>query len=233
MVKKVIKILIVIICTFCLMFTLSGCEINNDKEKTLGDKANEEIRYVENKILTFFSRYAKGEYGNIDDLDWNAIDENILELNNVLDTVILDLTDLDVGNDDIIAFRNGLNSLSIAASNKDITVVTQKCGELYSLLPTYKKKYSDNKNEINIIELKSLVVSSFVYANSLDWGNAKNTIASAETKYKEMMDDVDYMKEYSYNLNKVYILVGELKNAIDLEEIELTKIKYINFIEKI
>ena len=48
-----------------------------------------------------------------------------------------------------------------------------------------------------------------------------------------MMDDVDYMKEYAHNLNRVYILIGEMKKSIELEELELTKIKYINFIEKI
>ena len=58
-------------------------------------------------------------------------------------------------------------------------------------------------------------------------------IETADNKYKEMTDDVDYMKEYSYNLNKVYILLGELKNVINTEELELTKMKYINFIEKI
>lgn len=233
MVKKINRILITCMCTFVVMIILSGCEINKNNEKTLEDKANEEISYIENRILTFFNRYAKGEYGSDADLDWDAINENVIELNNILDTVILDLTDLDIGNEDIVSFRNGLNELTIAASNQDINLVVQKSGELYSVLPIYKKKYSNNKNEISVMELKSLVISSFAYANSLDWGNAKNTIALAETKYREMMDNVDYMKEYSYNLNKVYILIGELKNSIDLEELELTKIKYINFIEKI
>ena len=58
-------------------------------------------------------------------------------------------------------------------------------------------------------------------------------LKKAENKYRTMMDDVDYIKEYSYNLNKVFVLIGELKNAIELEEIELTKVKYINFIEKV
>ena len=40
------------------------------------------------------------------------------------------------------------------------------------------------------------------------------------------------MKEFSYNLNKIFVLLSEIKNAIYLEELELTKIKYINFIEK-
>ena len=56
-------------------------------------------------------------------------------------------------------------------------------------------------------------------------------ICATENKYKEMMDDIDYMKEYKYNLNKVYILLGELKNSIYSEEINLSKMKYINFEE--
>ena len=48
-----------------------------------------------------------------------------------------------------------------------------------------------------------------------------------------MSDNLEYMKEYSYSLNKIYILVEEFKNAVDLEQADLAKIKYINFIEKI
>ena len=62
---------------------------------------------------------------------------------------------------------------------------------------------------------------------------SKKTILETENKYKTMMDNVDYIKEYSYNLNKVFVLIGELRNAIELEELELTNIKYVNFIEKI
>ena len=47
-----------------------------------------------------------------------------------------------------------------------------------------------------------------------------------------MADNLDYMKEYSYNLNKTYVLVEEFKNAVDAEQAELSKTKYINFIEK-
>lgn len=94
-------------------------------------------------------------------------------------------------------------------------------------------KAFENKNKVKQLELKSQIVSSYVYANLLNWELASTNIDSAEKKYKEMMDDVDYMKEYSYNLNKIFVLLGELKNAINLQEIELVKLKYVNFIEKI
>ena len=223
---------IFIICI--MLFVFSGCDFLNQEDLRIEEKTTEEIRFIENKILTFYSKYAKGEYGNIEEeLNWSEIENSTIELSNVLDTIILDFSEIEISNEDIIAFRNGVNELSIACTNRDINLVMDRFNFLYSLLPQYMEKYLENKNEINILKVKTLVVSSFYYSNLYDWENAKATIELAENKYKEMMDDVDYMKEYAHNLNRVYILIGEMKKSIELEELELTKIKYINFIEKI
>ena len=231
--KKVCKYIILVICIiFCILF-LCGCEISGDDQETIGDKITEEVNYIESRILTFFNMYAKGEYGRVEDLNWDLIKENVVELNGALDTVILDMSELDIPNENIISFKDGVNRLSIATSNKDINSVFEEYRLLYSLLPGYADKSFSNKNKVKQLELKSLVVSSYVYSELLNWDLAKATIDSAETKYKEMMDDIDYMKEYSYNLNKIFVLLSEVKNAIYLEELELTKIKYVNFIEKI
>ena len=229
MIKRFYKFFILIL----ILFVLTGCELNKEHDNTIEEKIKEEISYIEDKILTFFSMYAKDEYGEIEDLNWDLIEENVVELNGVLDTVILDMSEVDISNENIINFKDGVNRLSIAASNKDINVIFEEYRALYALLPIYAEKSYTSKNEVKQLELKSLVISSYVYANLLDWENAKNSINSAETKYREMMDDVDYMKEYSYNLNKVFVLISEMRNAIEMEEVELAKIKYVNFIEKI
>ncbi|MBR3614073.1 MAG: hypothetical protein IKL55_02715 [Clostridia bacterium] len=230
MIKKVCCGLVLILAFITL---LTGCDIDNESENTIENKIQEEISYIEDKILTFFSMYAKNEYGTIDNLNWDLIEENAIELNNVLDSVILDMSEVEIPNENIINFKDSVNKLSIAVSNKDINGAFEEYRKLYALLPMYAEKSYSNKNEVKKLKLKSEVVSSYVYANLLDWEQAKNTINSAEVMYREMMDDVDYMKEYSYNLNKIFILINEQKNAIEVEEIELTKIKYVNFIEKI
>ena len=227
---KSVSIFLLII--FLTLF-LSGCELNERENQTVEDKITEEINYIENKILTFFSMYAKKEYGENEKLNWDLIEENMIELNGVLDTVILDMSEKEISNEDIINFKDGVNRLSIGTSNKDINVVLEEYRNLYSILPKFAEKAFRNKNEVKQLNLKNLVVSSYVYSELLNWGIAKETIDSAEVIYKEMMDDLDYMKEFSYNLNKVFVLISEMKNAIYLEELELTKIKYVNFIEKI
>ena len=218
---------------FFILFILTGCSRNNENsKKNLKDKVNEEISFLEDKTFTITNKYAKGEYLIDGSLQWKDISKEVEEISVSIDTIIQDLSELDVSNEDILALRNEVNSLIISAGNKDEYNLLQKASNLYSLLPNYMEKYSEDKNKIDIMKLKGLVLTSYIQANSLEWDLSKDTKILAEAKYNEMMNNIDYMKEYSNSLNKVYVLLEELKNAIELQEIELTKVKFINFIEK-
>lgn len=232
MLKNIKNFLFCIVLIISLLF-FTGCSINNDEAKSIDDKLKEEIGYVEDEILTLVNRYAKKEYLIDNNLNWDDISKDCDKINSSMDTIVLDLSETKLNNDEIVAFSNEINNLNIAISNKDEAAFIQSCNYLYSLIPGYFEKISDNKNKADLMKLKSMIVSSFVQSNSSDWEGAKTSIGLAETKYKEMMDNIDYMQEYSYNLNKVYILIEELKNAINLEEKDLSRIKYINFIEKV
>lgn len=232
MMRKQKLINLILIMVLCIL-SLTGCSMKENPEKLIEDKVGEEISYLEDEIFTVVNKYIKGEYVKDDKIKWDDVNKDVQGINTVLDTVILDLSEENISNDEIIKFKNGIDQLLIAVGNQDENSLLKINSDIYSLLPTYLEKTSKDKNKINIMKLKSLVLSSLAYSNSLEWENAKNVIGQAETKYKEMMDDVDYMKKYSYNLNKVYVLLEELKNSIDIEEIELCKMKYINFIEKI
>lgn len=215
------------------IFFITGCSMQEENSKTIQDKTDEEISFIEDEIFTIVNKYIKGEYtDDAGGIKWEDVNKEVQNLNSALDTIMLDLSEFDISNDELIKLRNEINNLSISVTSKDDYNLLQKSSYIYSLLPTYTEKYSQDKNKIDNMKLKSLVLSCMVQANFLEWDSAKNTAGLAETKYKEMMDNVDYMKEYSYNLNKVYILIGEFKNAIGLEELELAKQKYINFIEK-
>lgn len=222
---------IVVMCLFVI--SLTGCELNAEEEKTIKNKTDEEIEYLENQIITIVNKYVKREYEKDGDIAWEDVSEDVFKISNTMDTLMLDLSEYEISKEDMLAFRNEVNNLSLAVSNIDEYNLIDKCSYLYSLLPAYLEKYSDDTNKINIMKLKSLVLSSYVAANSGDWESSKNSISLAETKYNEMSNDVEYMKEYSFNLNKIYILLQEVKNAIELNEIELCKIKYLSFIEKI
>lgn len=229
--KILINFLLILIC----LMTLTGCSINLEEQQgdLMKEKTISELDYIEDAIFNIVNKYAKGEYITDGDLDWDAILEDEKKINEVLDTIILDLSEMNISQENLVILSNELNHLltvTLTENEEELLIRTQS---LYSLVPQFLNEFSENKNDIKDKELKAIALASFAYANIEEWENAKTTIQSAIDKYNEMMNDVDYMQARSYSLNKVYVLLGEVKNATDLENLELLKLKFVNFIEKI
>lgn len=227
------------ILNFCILiimlFLLTGCSgiEGQTKNATVEEKASSEIEYLEDEIFTIINKYSKDEYIKDDAIDWVAVNNDAQKISKSLDTLMLDFGEAKISNEDLNKFRNEINNLLIASSGEDEQALFASSSNLYSLLPDYYGKFSNDNNKKDIMVLKSLVLKSYINSRELNWLEAKNNAQYAENKYKEMSDNLEYMKEYSYNLNKIYILIEEFKNAVDLEQVDLSKIKYINFIEKI
>ncbi len=232
MAKKYIFYFIVLIIMLFLFTGCSGIEGKN-KSASVEEKSSSEIEYLQDRIFTLINKYSKGEYLEDDVINWKNVNKDAQKIGKVLDTLMLDLGEAKISNEDLNRFRTEINNLLIASGGEDEQALLTSASNLYSLLPDYYGKFSNDNNKKDIMSLKSLVLSSYINSYFLNWQEAKTKASSAETKYKEMSDNLEYMKEYSYSLNKIYILVEEFKNAVDLEQADLAKIKYINFIEKI
>lgn len=227
--KKIINKLLALL---MIVMLLTGCSASKQKEMTIEERIKEEIEFIEDGVFNITNKYAKGEYIKDDNsLDWNAILDDEKNINNILETIILDLSELDIKNDEILKLSNTINNLLIVTAAEKESEMLTELNNLYALIPGYLEKVN-NKNEKQDKELKSMVLASYSLANSENWEEAKITIQSAIDKYNQMMNDVDYMQENSYKLNKTYILLGEVKNAIDTENINLVNLKFVNFIEK-
>ena len=55
-----------------------------------------------------------------------------------------------------------------------------------------------------------------------------NSIETAENLYNNLMNDVDYLRENSYKVNRVYIVIQEMKLSVQNKEKENVISKYIN-----
>lgn len=150
-----------------------------------------------------------------------------------LDTVILDLSELDIKNEDVIKLSSEINNLIILTTEENISGVLYKIRDIYSLIPEYMKTFENDTDLINKKNIKRLVISCYSLVVDGKWEEAKAEALNLETKYKEMMNDLKYAENNSYNLNNIYVLVEEFKNSIGLENIELISLKYITLIEKI
>ena len=51
--------------------------------------------------------------------------------------------------------------------------------------------------------------------------------------YKNLMNDIGYAEENKYNLNKIYVLLEEYRNAIGGLNYDLVRMKYIVTVENL
>ena len=216
------------------LISLTGCSMSLEEERgdLMKEKTITELQFVEDAIFNITNKYAKGEYETDDGLDWNSILEDEKKINEVLETIILDLSEMNISQENLILFSNELNNLLTVTLEENEDELLLRAQKLYALVPRFLNEFSDDKNEVKDKELQDIVLSSLAFANVDEWDEAKSTIQSAIDKYNEMMNDVDYMQSRSYSLNRVYVLLGEVKNAIDLENLALVNLKVVNFIEK-
>lgn len=215
-----------------LMIFLTGCTISEKENVSIEEKIKQEIEYIEDSIFNITNKYAKGEYIKDNSIDWNAIFDDEERINNVLETIVLDLTEIDISNDEILKFSNEINNLLAATTAESEDELLARLNNLYALIPNYMRKVGASKSTIEDKELKSIILASYSLANAENWTEARAMIQSAVDKYNTMMDDVEYMQENAYKLNKTYILLGEVKNAIDSENMKIVNLKFVNFIEK-
>ena len=227
--KRVVFISISV-CTV-LLFCLTGCGKSSDKN--IDDKLNSELEYVEDLIFKIANKHAKGEYLEEEEFKWEYIKGDMQKINNIWNTLILDLTEVNVSNQDIIGFSNDLNDLLISVSKESEVVMLEKLNDMYAKVIVFKQAYSQNKNQIQKNKIKSEVLATYVLINQDDYEEAQAKAISTIETYKSMMNDIQYAEENAYNLNKIYVLLEEFSNAIQTQNYDLIRMKYVVTVENL
>lgn len=188
----------------------------DEKEKTLSKLEQETI--VTNK----------GE------VNWKTIEGELEVLSATWPTIVLDLHQLDINPDDIVKFSNDLDQAITHVKNKDKTLSCMYIAKLYGYLPIYLNKSNAEEIRREALEAKSYIVNAYAYAETENWDKMKTEIEKAENIFSSLVNDAKYVNDQrKYNINKVYILIEELKNSLSTKDTEIFYLKYKNTIEEL
>lgn len=229
--KAFSKIFRYIVILLLILFTLTGCSGKKDENK-IKAKVNSELKYLENEIFTIFIKYAKDEYKTEEGFNWDSVYKEAEKLNKSLATIITDMSELNIPKDSINSVSNEFSNLVISISDKKEIDMFNSLYNAYVKFPEIEEIYLENNNEINKTKLKVLVLSAYKLSEFNDFDSAKQEIQNASDKYNEMIKDVNYSSNNQYNLNKIVVEIEELKSAINLENILLVRMRFVNFMEE-
>ena len=168
------------------------------------------------------------------EVNWKTIEGEIEVLSATWPTIVLDLYKLEVSSEDIMKFSNDLDQAITQVKNKDKALSCMYFAKLYGYLPTFLNKSNPEEIRRDALEAKTYIVNAYAYAETENWDKMRIEIEKAENIFSNLVNDAKYVNDQrQYNINKVYILIEELKNSLSTKDTGIFYLKYKNTIEEI
>lgn len=198
---------------------------NNEVKEKVADEDFNETETNENIDVT--------EINNVSSLDYDRILEDTKNIEEASNRIMVDLATENVNNNEITGLSDGINKMISAISGKNEMLYLAELNNVLSLLPNYESKISSDSDEIFERRLKYFTVSSYISFVLGDKELAKTQVGTLESEYLEKQKSVDYVEKHKYNLNKIYLLIQELKKGIETDSMNIVQEKYLMLIDEI
>lgn len=167
------------------------------------------------------------------DIDWNSIKNNIQTINESWGVVILDLSNMNVDNNDILNFSSTLDECILSIKDEKKVDTLTNIAKLYSFIPKFERGISAEKSTQNIKQVKSYIINAYSLVEKDEWTAIGTNITECEKTFKDITNDMEYMKDKEYKVNRTYILIKELQNSLTYKDKKLFYVKYKNVMESI
>ncbi len=206
---------------------------NNDEQKS---KSNESGKSQSNSINTTSINI---EYSSIlvntgDSIDWDYIKKEVEKMYSTWTTVLIDLNSLNVNKDNLLKYTSTLDNVTKALESKHKETAMEELANLYSLLASYMKDYSDNTTNIYILETKSNILYAYALAEYNDkWTQINEKLKLAQASYMNIVNNRSNDKSGTNSINKAYILLNEIQKTTDKADKKVFYINYKNLMQEL
>ncbi len=203
-----------------------------NKSGTFSDKSNNTQSSSESNIK-YELKGSNILSNNTGTINWDN-EKGVIESINVKWTsLIVDLHQLNVNNDDILNFSNILNQtiVNIKQENKVNTMLD--LANLYGYIPNYLKQFSNDEEKISIEYIKSNILNSYALVEQERWDEVKEHVFNSVENITNIMNSINTEQFSQYQINRIYVMLNELYSSIDLKDKQLYYIKYRNVMEEL
>ena len=199
-----------------------GASGNGNNNTSNGeDENNEEYTLKETGVLT-----------NTADINWENIKTEVENLYSPVPTITLDLYSLDIAREDILGFNQELDNLTktVQEENKENTLAS--LSRLYDYIPKFADKVTGDTTYKAVIQTKDNLFKAYSKLDSRNWQEISNDVKSAIDTFSNRLVNTNTNSSKQYVINKIYIMLNELQNAVNVQDESIFLIKYKNILEE-
>ena len=168
-----------------------------------------------------------------ENIDWEHIKSSVESIHSTWATLTVDLHSLNVKSEDILNFGSVLDQVTISANNEDKTATLNNLASLYAFFPNYITQISNDNEKINIDLVKTCILNSYALLEQNKWDEMKAQITTSINYFSSVLNSVNENNQNQSKITKIYVMLNELNNSIDLKDKDLYMIKYKNVMDEL
>lgn len=174
-----------------------------------------------------------GVLTNKEDINWDYVKGEIENLYTSIATITLDFYQIGANQDNILAFNQQIDNLSVAVKDENKEMTLSELSNLYTNLSNITQSLEGNETYKIVVRIKENIFKAYSKLDAGKWDEITNDINNAISTYSELLTDTSNGIDNQYEVNKGYILINEMQNAVKLQDVSVFLIKYKNLLEEL
>lgn len=199
----------------------------------LASKVKEVLGGSANTITNMNMNYSSILVNPSKQIDWDDIKKETEKMYQTWNTVLIDLNSLNINQDNLLKYSTVLDNLTKAVQKEDKKNTLYRLADLYGLLVTYSKEYSNDNEQIVLLDVRSNILYAYALIEDGKWQEMQDYIKKAQNVYNNMMNSALQNNENITNINKAYVLLNEIYKSTDTEDKNIFYINYKNLMQEL
>ena len=168
-----------------------------------------------------------------EETDWMSLNSDIQEIYSSWTTIMMDLSSLNVNKENLLKFNQNLDELTNNIKQKQKSQSLISSANLYSLISLYIKDVSGDDEKNTIYSIRSNILYSYAYSETLNWNKVIEYIGVAKQDFANLYNNQISNINKIDTINKIYILINELEQDAKNNTREMFLINYSNLMQEL
>ena len=126
-----------------------------------------------------------------------------------------------------------MDTLTVSLEEENKQLALDNLVKIYEYIPKFAQTVVDDTLYKTVLETKLNVFRGYAKLDSGDWTGISTNIVDAINAYATLLTNTEIDANKQTSVNKGYVMLNELKNAVDTQNTSVFLIKYKNLLEEI
>lgn len=169
------------------------------------------------------------------DINWDIVKSEVENLYTSIPTMTMDLYQLNINKDEILNFNKEIDNLVTVVNEENKESTLQTLSVIYDYLPKFlESAKGEDVIYKKVVETKANIFKGYSKLDSGKWDEISQDIQNGVNTFTELLSNPDVINSNNqYSVNKIYIMLNELQNAVNMQDVSVFLIKYKNLIEEV